>query len=71
MKTIDICGITRYSPLIPAMKAIFTAGKGEKLELIMDDIETFGDLKTFLSEEGTGFREIYDNDRRILQFTVE
>ena len=71
MKTIDLCGITRYSPLIPAVKAIYTTPKGEKLEFIMDDGAAFGDLKEFLSEEGIGFREIYENDRRILQFVVE
>lgn len=71
MKTIDLCGITRYSPLIPAVKAIYTTSKGEKLEFIMDDSEAFGDLKEFLSEEGIGFREIYEDERRILQFVVE
>lgn len=32
MKTIDTCGQQHYSPLIPAIKAMCEAGKGEKLE---------------------------------------
>ena len=71
MTTIDTCGITRYSPLIPAMKAIFTVAKGEKIEIIMNDSEAFGDLKEYLSEQSIGFREIYDEEKRILQFIVE
>lgn len=71
MKTIDTCGFERYSPLILAIKAIFTSPKGEKLEIVMDNSEAFGDLKDYLSEEGIKFREIYHEEKRILQFIVE
>ena len=37
MRTIDTRGQNLYSPLIPAIKAMCEAGKGEKLEIIMDD----------------------------------
>ena len=36
MRTIDTRGQNLYSPLIPAIKAMCEAGKGEKLEIIMD-----------------------------------
>ena len=44
MKTIDTCGQQHYSPLIPAIKAMCEAGKGEKLEIIMDDAAAFNDI---------------------------
>lgn len=69
MKTINTCGPRHYSPLIPAIKAICEAGKGEKLEIIMDDAAAFGDLKEYLSEQQIGFREIYDGEQMRLQFT--
>lgn len=70
MKTIDTCGQKHYSPLIPAIKAMCEAGKGEKLEIIMDDTAAFNDLKEYLSEQQIGFREIYDGERMTLQFTM-
>ena len=45
MRTIDTRGQNLYSPLIPAIKAMCEAGKGEKLEIIMDDATAFNDLK--------------------------
>ena len=54
MKTIDTCGQQHYSPLIPAIKAMCEAGKGEKLEIIMDDAAAFNDMKEYLSLQ-TGF----------------
>jgi len=66
---IDICGENRYSPLISSMEAICKANKGDILEIILDDSTAFGDLKTYLSEQETGFREIYDGDRMTLEFT--
>ena len=60
MKTIDTCGQQHYSPLIPAIKDHVRAGKGEKLEIIMDDAAAFNDMKEYLSEQQIGFREIYD-----------
>ena len=45
MKTIDTCGQQHYSPLIPAIKAMCEAGKGEKLEIIMDNATAFNDMK--------------------------
>ena len=69
MKTIDTCGQKHYSPLIPAVKAMCQAGKGEKLEIIMDDAVAFSDLKEYLAEQQIGFREIYDGEQMTLQFT--
>lgn len=69
MKTIDTCGHCHYSPLIPAMKAICEAEKGETLEIIMDDANAFNDLKEYLAEQQIGFREIYDGERMTVQFT--
>ena len=56
MKTIDTRGQKLYSPLIPAVKAMCEAGKGEKLEIIMDDATAFNDLKEYLAEQQIGFR---------------
>ena len=70
MKTINTCGQKHYSPLIPAMKAICQAEKGEKLEIIMDDAAAFSDLKEYLAEQHIGFREIYDGEQMTVQFTM-
>lgn len=70
MKTIDTCGYREYSPLIPAIKAICETKDGETLEIIMDDVAAFKDLKLYLSEQRIGFREIYDDGRMSLQFVV-
>lgn len=70
MKIINTCQQKLYSPLIPAMKAICEAEKGEKLEIIMDDETAFNDLKEYLAEQRIGFREIYDGNRMSLQFTL-
>lgn len=51
MRTIDTRGQSLYSPLIPAIKAMCEAGKGEKLEIIMDDATAFNDLKEYLAEQ--------------------
>ena len=68
MKTIDTRGQKLYSPLIPAVKAMSEAGKGEKLEIIMDDATAFNDLKEYLAEQQIGFREIYDGEEMLVQF---
>ena len=68
MKTIDTRGQKLYSPLIPAVKAMCEAGKGEKLEIIMDDAAAFNDLKEYLAEQQIGFREIYDGEEMLVQF---
>ncbi|HBO07373.1 MULTISPECIES: sulfurtransferase TusA family protein [Bacteroides] len=68
MKTIDTRGQKLYSPLIPAIKAMCEAGKGEKLEIIMDDATAFNDLKEYLAEQQIGFREIYDGEEMLVQF---
>ena len=60
MITVDTCGITAYSPLIPAIRAMCTASPGETIEIIMNHADAFQDLKEYLSEQGIGFREIYD-----------
>ncbi len=70
MITIDTCGTTTYSPLIPAIKGIYETPKGETLEIIMDHVEAFQDLKEYLSELGVGFREIYDGEYMTIQFTI-
>ncbi|MCP3893770.1 MULTISPECIES: sulfurtransferase TusA family protein [Bacteroides] len=70
MITVDTRGLTLYSPLIPAITALCNAPKGEKLEIIMENLEAFQDLKEYLSEQGIGFREIYDGEEMTLQFTI-
>lgn len=70
MKTIDTRGQKKYSPLIPAIKAMCEAAKGEKLEIIMNDAAAFNDLKEYLAEQQIGFREIYDGEEMLVQFTV-
>lgn len=69
MTTVDTRGLTIYSPLIPAIKAICIAPSGEMLEIIMDHVDAFRDLKEYLAEQGIGFREIYDGEQMTLQFT--
>ena len=69
MKTINTCGLQKYSPLIPAIRALCEAAPGEKLEIIMDNADAFSDLKEYLSEQKIGFREIYDGECMTLQFT--
>lgn len=59
MRTIDTRGQNLYSPLIPAIKAMCEAGKGEKLEIIMDDATAFNDLKEYLAEQGIGLSLIH------------
>lgn len=70
MKTIDTCGQKLYSPLIPAVKAMCETAPGERLEIIMNNVEAFQDLKEYLAEQSIGFREIYDGERMILQFKI-
>lgn len=70
MITVDTRGLTLYSPLIPAITALCNTPKGEKLEIIMENLEAFQDLKEYLSEQGIGFREIYDGEEMTLQFTI-
>ena len=50
MITVNTCGITAYSPLIPAIKAMCNASPGETLEIIMNHADAFQDLKEYLSE---------------------
>ena len=71
MKSVNTCGTTQYSPLIPAMKVICSAQAGDELEIVTDQAEAFQDLKEYLSEQGIGFREIYDGEQMKLQFTVK
>lgn len=69
MKTIDTRNQRRYSPLIPAIKALCEARKDETVEIIMDDTAAFNDLKEYLAEQQIGFREIYDGEQMSVQFT--
>ena len=70
MKVVDTTKETRYSPLIPAIKAICQANPGDKIQIIMTNQDAFKDLKEYLSIEDIGFREIYDADQMILQFNI-
>ncbi len=70
MKTINTCEETDYSPLIPAIVGLCTAKKGESLKIIMNNAEAFSDLKTYLSKQNIGFREIYDDSRMTVEFTI-
>ena len=70
MQTINTCNPLPYSPLIPAMKAIDSAAPGEKLEIILNNASAFSDLKEYLSEQGIGFREIYNEETMTLQFSM-
>ena len=63
MITVDTCGMTNYSPLIPAIKAMCNANPGDKMEIVTDQVAAFQDLKEYLSE-------IYDGERMTLQFTI-
>lgn len=69
MITVDTRDTTAYSPLIPAMKALCLAPRGEALKIITNNAEAFRDLKEYLAEQQIGFREIYDGEQMILQFT--
>jgi TusA-related sulfurtransferase len=68
--TIDTRLYPQYSPLIPAMHALRTAAAGDELEVVMTDATAFADFKEYLSEQHTGFREIYDGEVMTLQFSV-
>lgn len=70
MTTVNTCGLTTYSPLIPAIKAICNTPQGERLEIIMDNPSAFQDLKEYLAEQKIGFREIYDGEQMTVQFTI-
>ena len=66
MIAIDTRGTIAYSPLIPAIKAMCSAKSGDTV----DNANAFQDLKEYLSEQGIGFREIYDGEQMTLQFII-
>ena len=70
MKTIDTCGQKIHSPLIAAVKTMCETEPGGRLEIIMNNAEAFQDLKEYLAEQSISFREIYDEERMILQFKM-
>ena len=70
MITVDTRGTTSYSPLIPAIKAMCDTSPGETIEIIMNHADAFQNLKEYLSEQGIGFREIYDGEQMTLEFTI-
>ena len=70
MITVDTRGTTAYSPLIPAIKAMCDTSPGETIEIIMNHADAFQNLKEYLSEQGIGFREIYDGEQMTLEFTT-
>lgn len=71
MTTIDTTQEKRYSPLIPAVKAICEAKPGQSLQIVTDNEAIFRDLKEFLAERKVGFREIYDGERMVLEFRIK
>ncbi len=68
MKTIDTRGQRSYSQLIPAMLAFCEAKPNEELEIVMNELSSFNDLKEFLAEREIGFREIYNGEEMAVQF---
>ncbi|MFG6410371.1 MAG: sulfurtransferase TusA family protein [Bacteroides acidifaciens] len=70
MITVDTRGTTAYSPLIPAIKDMCDTSPGETIEIIMNHADAFQNLKEYLSEQGIGFREIYDGEQMTLEFTI-
>ncbi|MCD8030986.1 MAG: sulfurtransferase TusA family protein [Bacteroides sp.] len=70
MTTIDTRDTKPYSPLIPAVRAMYELPRGEELQILTDDPQAFDHLKSYLSEQQIGFREIYDEAEMILQFTM-
>lgn len=69
MKAVDTRGTLPYSPLVPMLRAYYTAAPGEAVDLATDDEAAFADMKEFLAEQGAGFREIYEAGAMRLQFT--
>ena len=55
MITVDTCGTTAYSPLIPAIKAICEAPFGETLEIIMNHADAFQDLRNIFPSKASVF----------------
>ena len=70
MITVDTRGTTAYSPLIPAIKAMCDTSPGETIEIIMNHADAFQNLKEYLSEQGIGFREIFDGEKMTLEFSI-
>ncbi|WP_304408318.1 sulfurtransferase TusA family protein [Bacteroides acidifaciens] len=52
------------------MKAMCDTSPGETIEIIMNHADAFQNLKEYLSEQGIGFREIYDGEQMTLEFTI-
>ena len=70
MITVNTCETTAYNPLITAIEAICKAAPGDSFKIIMNNEDAFRDLKEYLSEQGIGFREIYDGERMVVQFKI-
>ena len=70
MIAVDTRGTTAYSPLFPAILSMCSADSCDTVEINMDNANAFQDLKEYLSEQGIGFREIYDGEQMTLQFTI-
>lgn len=72
MIVVNTCGTKAYSQVIPAIKAMYSSPPGETFLIVMDDAYAFQDLKEYLSEEGIGFREVYDGGGQMtVQFTTK
>lgn len=52
------------------MEAILTSAKGTPIEFVLNDSSILKNLKEYLIERQIGFREIYDQQNIILQFTL-
>ena len=53
MITVDTCGMTNYSPLIPAIKAMCNANPGDKMENLHKNSKSVAGNR--MSDERTGF----------------
>lgn len=69
MRTIDTRQCDHYSPLIPATMSYCEAASGERVSILMNRTDAFSDFKEFLADQNIGFREVYDGDTMIVEFT--
>lgn len=70
MRIVDTRKVEKYSPLIPAIKAMCESPKGESLRIIMNNEQAFDDIREYLSEQHIGFREVYDGNELSVEFTL-
>lgn len=68
MIQIDLSKEGKYHPLITATETILTAPPHTEVQIIVEDKVTSKQIKKYLIGKELGFREIYQNDKIILQF---